>query len=81
MRREIVAVLRLATEDDSWAGQSWEITNIPGRVHDVFYCVLVVAAKELIDEAHESGERQQWLDKMALIAPTLAYKGELEVVS
>lgn len=81
MRREIVAVLRLATEDDSWVGQSWEITNIPGRVHDVFYCVLVVAAKELIDEAHESGERQQWLDKMALIAPTLAYKGELEVVS
>lgn len=81
MRREVVAVLRLATEDDSWAGQSWEITNIPGRVHDVFYCVLVVAAKELIDEAHESRERQQWLDKMALIAPTLAYKGELEVVS
>lgn len=81
MRREIVAVLRLATEDDSWAGQSRQVTNIPGRVHDVFYCVLVVAAKELIDEAHESRERQEWLDKMALIAPTLAYKGELEVVS
>lgn len=81
MRREIVAVLRLATEDDSWAGQSRQVTNIPGRVHDVFYCVLIVAAKELIDEAHESRERQEWLDKMALIAPTLAYKGELEVVS
>ena len=81
MRREIVAVMRLATENDAWEGQPSEITSIPGRVHDVFYCVLVVAAKELIGEAHKSKERQQWLDAMTLLAPTLAYKGELEVVS
>ena len=80
MRWDIVAVMRLATEDDSWKGQSWKITSIPGRVHDVFYCVLVVAAKELIGEAHKSKERQQWLDEMTLLAPTLAYKGEMEVI-
>lgn len=81
MRREIVSVMRMAIEDESWEKPAFEVTRIPGRKHDVFFCVLAVAAKELIREASESEERQQWVDRMALIAPTLAYKGDLEVVS
>jgi hypothetical protein len=80
MRREFVEVMKISTEEP-WTRSLGGSSRIPERPSNVFFCALTVAAKELIDEADESRERQQWLDKMALIAPTLAYKGELEVVS
>jgi hypothetical protein len=74
MKDQVLAIMRLAIEDNSWEKPSWPDQGL-------FFCILALAAKDLISEAHESPEKQQWMDDMTVIAPTLAYKGELEVIS
>jgi hypothetical protein len=79
MRQELMDVMHLAR------GQPWTMSMggqgfIPGRPSNVFFCALTVAAKELIAEAGSTAARQRWMDEMTLLSPTLAYRGELEVV-
>lgn len=74
MRDQILDVMRLAIEDESWERPGWSDQGL-------FFCILALAAKDLISEAHESPEKQQWMDGMTVIAPTLAYRGELQVIS
>jgi hypothetical protein len=79
MRQELIDVMHLAR------GQPWTMSMggqgfIPGRPSNVFFCALTVAAKELIAEAGSTAARQRWMDEMTLLSPTLAYRGELEVV-
>jgi hypothetical protein len=79
MRQELMDVMHLAR------GQPWTMSMggqgfIPGRPSNVFFCALAVAAKELIAEAGSTAARQRWMDEMTLLSPTLAYRGELEVV-
>ncbi len=79
MRQELIEVMHLATEQPwrvSMGGESY----IPGRPSNVYFCALAVAAKELIAEAGSTAARQRWMDEMTLLSPTLAYRGELEVV-
>lgn len=74
MKDQISAIMRIAIEDESWERPSWSDQGL-------FFCILALAAKDLISEAHESPEKQRWMDGMTVIAPTLAYRGELEVIS
>lgn len=74
MKDQILAIMRTAIEDESWERPSWSDQGL-------FFCILALAAKDLISEAHESPEKQGWMDGMTVIAPTLAYRGELQVIS